>query len=312
MDKIEVLGLLEPDVERLIAQHEKARGPLWMPSQLLFPKEGTFDGERLKLLQNEATKIPPALRAVFVLNSLTEAGLPDFLRLLTQYVGDKGPWGAWNDLWTAEEDRHDGLMHDLLRYTQFVDVSTVEELQYQYLRIGFRPEWKEDPYQLIAYAMLQEQATQVSHGNMAKFLKSCAPAWSIPLGYIAGEEGRHALFYRSIFERILTRDPEAAVISLWKVVETFQMPGGVLPGYKDLSYAAIRTEVFTPEHFGRILEQVFGQIRLTDVMMGTREGVAAKQRLLEHPSRVAKFGQAIMRRAAKPLTFSFLSDPVTI
>lgn len=137
----EVLRFLEPTVQRLIDSHLVNQN-LWMPSELLHP--GGYTHERSVQLKIEANDVPLAARAVLVLNALTEAGLPHFHRLLAQYLGEDTNWRVWTDLWTAEEDRHDGVLHDYIRETRLVDVGEVERLQYQYLMTGFRPEWNQD------------------------------------------------------------------------------------------------------------------------------------------------------------------------
>ena len=66
----------------------------------------TAPTQHLAALRAQADGIPDPARAALALNILTEEGLPHFHRLLAVYLGDDSFWRIWNNLWTAEEDRH--------------------------------------------------------------------------------------------------------------------------------------------------------------------------------------------------------------
>ena len=103
--KVEVLGDLEPVVDKLIEAHESKR-ILWFPSELLAPPEGEDPERHRAALRERARGIHDSARVAVGLNLLTEEGLPHFHRLLAQYLDEDGFWRKWNYLWTAEEDRH--------------------------------------------------------------------------------------------------------------------------------------------------------------------------------------------------------------
>ena len=44
-----------------------------------------------------------------------------FHRLLAVFLGDESHWRLWNNLWTAEEDRHGQVLHDYARDTRLFD-----------------------------------------------------------------------------------------------------------------------------------------------------------------------------------------------
>src|SRR5690606_25560546 len=90
-------------------------------------------------------------------------------RLLAVYLGNESHWSAWNNLWTAEEDRHGQVLHDYVRESSLLNQRRLEEMQFEYLRAGFAPAWDRDPYRVFAYTTVQERATQHSHaatGNL--------------------------------------------------------------------------------------------------------------------------------------------------
>ena len=119
-------------------------------------------------LRAQAAGIPDPARAALALNLLTEEGLPHFHRLLAVYLGDDSFWRSWNNLWTAEEDRHGQVLHDYARDTRLLDQRRLEEMQFEYLRAGFHPEWDRDPYRVFAYTTVQERATQFTWDRCAR------------------------------------------------------------------------------------------------------------------------------------------------
>ena len=135
--KVEVLQDLESTVHELMDAHEKKR-PLWFPSDLLGPKAGEDPDRHTAMLRKRAAGIPDAACAALALNTLTEEGLPHFHRLLAVYLGDDSFWRLWNNLWTAEEDRHGAVLHDYMHDTRVVDLRRMEEMQFSYIKQRLR------------------------------------------------------------------------------------------------------------------------------------------------------------------------------
>ncbi len=308
VEKYRILEDMGPQIEGLLNLHTTGQR-LWMPVDLLFPAELSHS-ERLEQLQAEGRNIPPALWAVAVLNALTESGLPHFHRLLAVHLGNDSVFRAWTDLWTAEEDRHDGLLHDLFRVAGTVVIRAVEELQYAYLRAGFRPNWELDPYQLLAYTAIQEQATQIAHGNLGRHLKRTAPGFAVMLGHIAGEEGRHAHFYREVFRNILLQDPGAALLAFSRVARNFDMPGVSIPGFADLEYVAKRLNIFGPLEFKRIMNDLLALWNIEKMNPPTDAAKVVQRKLLKFPQTLERSALAFDRQEKRELTFSFLPGVV--
>src|SRR5690606_28792154 len=121
----------------------------------LGPAPGTDPAAHTEELRRRAEGNPDHARAALALNMLTEEGLPHFHRVLAVYLGDDSFWRNWNNLWTAEEDRHGVLLHDYVRETRLLDNRRLDEMQFEYLRAGFSPEWDKDPYRVFVYTSLQ-------------------------------------------------------------------------------------------------------------------------------------------------------------
>ncbi len=301
--KIEVLQDLEQIVLDLMEQHERKR-PLWMPNELLGAKPGEDPDEHVRQLRRRAEGIPDSARAALTLNMLTEEGLPHFHRLLAVYLGDDSHWQAWNNLWTAEEDRHGVILHDYIRDTRIVNQTRLEEMQFSYLKSGFQPDWDKDPYRVFVYTTLQERATQQSHSETGRLIGEYEPLLSECLGNVATEEARHFSFYRTIFEEILKRDPDEALHSASLIMPSIEMPGHTMPGFRDLADVIRRSGIYGPRDYLRIVQE---QIRYwkIDAINGLNEmGRKAQEKIMEIPSRLQRIAEHIETRS-KAKTFSF-------
>src|ERR1700704_2884293 len=146
--KLEVLQDLEPKVRELMEVHERKR-ELWFPSDLVGPGADECPDTHLIKLGEQASGIPDPARAALALNLLTEEGLPHFHRLLAVYLGTDSIWAKWNNLWTAEEDRHGAILHDYTRDAGVFDPVVIEKMQFEYIKAGFEPEWDRDPYRVF-------------------------------------------------------------------------------------------------------------------------------------------------------------------
>jgi len=207
----EAMTAIATVIASVVKDHE-SKQRLWMPSELI-PNQHQFP------------KLPPEIAGLLTLNSLTEDGLPFFLSLLVKHLGDEGAIWDWNRLWSAEEDRHGrviGLyLYSTLSRETLIDI---ERMQYAYMRSGFWPNWSNDPFQLIAYVVLQEQATWLSHAGIARRAVDVDPVLVSILSKVAGEEHKHYQAYLAMFEALLAHNPSHAIKSLFLSVKGFDMP----------------------------------------------------------------------------------------
>ena len=301
--KIEVLEDLEEKVRELMEIHERKR-ELWFPSDLLGPAEDECPDANLAQLRAQAAGIPDAARAALALNLLTEEGLPHFHRLLAVYLGDESFWRSWNNLWTAEEDRHGQVLHDYVRDTRLLKQRKLEEMQFEYLRAGFHPQWDRDPYRVFAYTTVQERATQFSHSETGKIVAEYEPRLGIILSQVAKEEARHYTFYRTVFEEILKRDPDQALHSASFILPAIDMPGVTMPGFKELADVIRRAGIYGPRDYLRIVQE---QIRYWKIesLEGLNElGRKAQEKILGIPARLKRIADHMETRS-KSKTFSF-------
>ncbi len=303
---VTIMAELEPVIAELVEHHLKSRR-LWMPSDLL-PR--SHNEEKMRELRVRTNNIPNEIRAVLALNTLTEDGLPSFHRLLAIHLGDDSYWKMWIDLWTAEEDRHGAALDQYICATSLLYGPEFERLRYNYLLQGFRPDWSFDPlFMIIAYTVIQEVATQISHRNVAKAVKETEPTLCEILGRIAGEEGKHAYVYRSVFEKMLTFDLDRGLQALWQVIRSFTMPGVSMPIYGQLAYVAMRTGIFTPADFGNIVRDLIARWQIAHMHELSSEGSVAQRQILAFPERQERRQEKLEGIKPRSFNFLFLSAP---
>jgi len=303
MTKIEVLRDLESKVAELMAAHE-AKRPLWFPADLLDAKPGESQAEHEKGLMARAQSMPDAIKSALALNLLTEEGLPHFHRLIAVYLGDDSHWTNWNNLWTAEEDRHGTVLTDYCKSTRILDRRTLEVMQFAYLKAGFQPAWDRDPYRVFAYTTVQERATQVSHGNTGKICAEYDPVLGDALASVASEEARHFFFYRTMVTEILQRDPDEMLVSLSLVLPGIDMPGHTIPGFVQLADVIRRSGIYGPRDYLKIVQEQLKHWKV-DTLTGLNEiGKKAQEKLLAIPDRLTRVADLLDTRS-KAKTFSF-------
>ena len=301
--KVEVLADLEPDVVELMKSHE-AKRVLWFPSELLAPEPDTDPDKYVSQLRERARGISLPARVALCLNTLTEEGLPHFHRLISQYLGPDSIWSKWNNLWTAEEDRHGTILHDYTRDSRILDNPVMERMQFEYLKAGFEPSWDKDPYRVFVYTTLQERATQVSHANTGKVASEHEPLIGTVLSNVAKEEARHYVFYRAIFERVLERDPNRALESAAHIMPSIDMPGVNMPHFREMADVIRRAGIYGPRDYLRIVEEAV-RFWAIDKIDGLNEiGKKAQEKILAIPARLERVAD-MMETRSRAKTFSF-------
>ena len=301
--KIEVLQDLEDIVRELMEIHERKR-ELWFPSDLIGPTADESPETHITKLRQQAAGIPDHARAALALNLLTEEGLPHFHRLLAVYLGDDSFWRSWNNLWTAEEDRHGQVLHDYARDTQLLQQRKLEEMQFEYLRAGFHPQWDRDPYRVFAYTTVQERATQFSHSETGKIVAEYEPRLASILTQVAKEEARHYTFYRTVFAEILKRDPDQALHSASFILPAIDMPGVTMPGFKDLADVIRRAGIYGPRDYLRIVQEQIRYWKIESYEGLNELGRKAQEKIMGIPARLKRIAEHMETRS-KGKTFSF-------
>lgn len=304
----EVLNGIEPLVREYMERHVAAR-KLWMPSDLMPADEQTdaaFEDE-LRALRERARGLPDGVRVALALNLLTEEGLPHFHRLVAVYMGHDGIWAQWNNLWTAEEDRHGCVLRDYVRDARVFNLRALETMQYQYIESGFNPEWKDDPYRLLAYTSLQEKATQTSHSNAGRIAGQYEPKLQKILAHISADEARHYAFYRDSFSAVLKADTNRALAALAAVAPALAMPGHNIDGYAQMSEVERRSGIYGPREYLKLVEELVTHWAIDKLTGLSAVGRAAQEKVMQLPARLARMADYIDSKThTRSFSFEFI------
>jgi acyl-[acyl-carrier-protein] desaturase len=304
----EVLRTLEPLITTYIQRHRDSR-KLWMPSELL-PANEQSDPEteaELQAMRTRAKSLPDSVRVALALNLLTEEGLPHFHRLVAVYMGYEGPWAEWNNMWTAEEDRHGCVLRDYVREARVFDMAHLERLQYQYIESGFNPGWFGDPYRLLAYTSLQEKATQTAHSNAGRIAGNHEPKLQKILAHISADESRHYVFYRDSFAAVLKADTNRALAALAAVAPALAMPGHNIEGYAQMSEVERRAGIYGPREYLKLVEELVRHWTIDKLTGLTSLGRAAQDKIMTLPKRLARMADYIESKShARTFSFDFI------
>jgi acyl-[acyl-carrier-protein] desaturase len=301
--KMEVLQDLEDLVSEWMATHE-AKRVLWFPTELLSPAPDTDPVKHIADLRERARGISEPARVALALNLLTEEGLPHFHRLLAVYLGDDSHWGRWNNLWTAEEDRHGAVLHDYAHDAQIFDPLVVEKMQFDYIRAGFAPAWDRDPYRVFVYTSLQERATQFSHAATGRLASEYEPTIGVVLQNVAKEEARHYTFYRTAFKEVLARDPDRALESAAKIMPAIDMPGINMPNFREMADVVRRAGIYGPRDYITIVQELIKYWAIETVDGLSDVGKKAQEKILSIPERLERVATVIESKSRRK-TFSF-------
>ncbi|PPE74851.1 fatty acid desaturase [Solimonas fluminis] len=304
----EVLQSLEPTVRELMQKHRDSR-KLWMPSDLLPADEQSEPNheEELRALRERARGLPDGVRVAIALNLLTEEGLPHFHRLVAVYMGHDGAWAEWNNLWTAEEDRHGCVLRDYVRDARVFNMKALEEMQFQYIESGFNPDWKDDPYRLLAYTSLQEKATQTSHANAGRLAGNYEPKLQKILAHICADESRHYVFYRDSFSAVMKLDSNRALHALAAVAPALAMPGHNIAGFAQMSEVERRAGIYGPREYLRLVEDLVKHWAIDKMDGLSAMGRAAQDKVMQLPKRLSRMADYVESKAhSRSFSFEFI------
>jgi acyl-[acyl-carrier-protein] desaturase len=310
--KTEVLKHLEEKVKIWMQDHVDKR-KLWFSSDFLPADEKMNEDQEKNIsqLRERVRGVKDEVRVAVALNLLTEEGLPHFHRLIAKYLGDKSFWSKWNNMWTAEEDRHGAILRDYVRDARLFSFREVELMQFHYIESGFNPDWDKDPYKVFVYTTLQERATQFSHKNTGKLAGDDEPLLNGILSNIAADEAKHFTFYRNVFKEIINLDPNNAMLSAVDIMPAIDMPGFSMPNFRDMADVVRRVGIYGPLDYKKIVEE---SIKFWEIEMltGLNElAQKAQEKILSIPKRLEKVAEYIEKRTeSKTFSFDFIYNRI--
>jgi acyl-[acyl-carrier protein] desaturase len=234
---LELIHALEPIAEAGLNQH-LASTKNWNPHDYVPWSDGSnyafFGGLDWDTGQSRLSEVA---RVAMVTNLLTEDNLPSYHRSIAENFSIDDAWGAWVNRWTVEENRHGIALRDYLVVTRAVDPIALEQARIAQVTAGFSPGQQgqrairpESMLDALSYVTFQELATRVSHRNTGR---ACAePIADELLKRVAADENLHMIFYRSVAAAALDISPDEAMVSIWRILVNFQMPGFAIPNFR--------------------------------------------------------------------------------
>lgn len=244
----------------------------------------------------EAHLVSRGVRSALLLNLLTEDNLPAYHLALWRTFGDRGVWGEWLRLWTAEEGRHAIALRDYLSTTRLVDVFELERLRMAHVRCAFEPAFVPEMLDGLVYLTIQELATRIAHRNTGELIGQ--PAAEALMTRISVDENLHHVFYRDLVTAAFDCAPSATMAAVARQVTSFVMPGWGMPSFRVLAQQIAAVGVYDLEiHLRDVLHplllrrwNVFGLGGLSAEGHRSREELAAF---------LARMDRIVLRRALR-------------
>ncbi len=336
--RIEVVRGMEPDVRQMLdsGKYLLPSEKLWQPSDLLPDFRYSDWPDEVTELQAESEGAPPELWVGLVGNTVTEGALPAYLSLLTRITAikdqtgaDSDAWSQWARGWTAEESRHDRVLHEYLYLSGKVDMKAVDRTIQGLIANGFDSKAGDDPYNLFIYATLQEADTEIAHRNTANlFAKVDARRIAKVCGRTAGDERRHFNFYADVTGHIMTIDPDGGLVAFDTMLRNrIVMPGALMAVDETLEenqrqsdlfakYSAVTQAVgiLTPQDHLDVVENLLNRWDIVNLPVTRDDAKRAQDRLMTYPDRMARVFDRLSRHPIDdtPLEFPWIEGSISL
>ena len=243
--------------------------------------------------------LPDAVRSSLLVNLLTEDNLPFYFHAITRMFGNDDVWGEWNRRWTAEEGRHSIVIRDYLTVTRTLDPVALERARMQQVQAGFSGESLPNAANGFVYVALQELATRIAHWNTGVLMTD--QTGIEVMKRVAADENFHHLFYRDLVSAALEVDPSMVVKAIQHQVETFEMPGTGIDGFRAHAFAIAQAGIYDLElHHDKILVPCIVRAWKIDQLTGLdAEAEEARDRLFADMERTKRVGARFSEKRAR-------------
>ncbi len=296
-EQLELVEAVEATVVRLTAEHRERRQGWYAHEYVPWEQGRSFVDEPWD--PGQAT-LSPEVRTALVLNLLTEDNLPYYHAEIAGRLPKTGAFAEWANLWTAEEGQHSIALRSYLLTSRNCDPRSLEDDRMATMEAGHLSGY-EDPAALFVYTTAQELATRVSHRNAGR-LADDETAYAL-MARIATDENHHFMFYRGVTSAMLEQDPDTMLESIFRVFDSFKMPGTVIPGFVRRAVDMAKVGVYNLRiHHDRVLQPLlrdWGIEHLTGISARGRE---LQDRIMDLPGRVLKAAEIFERRIARLAT----------
>jgi len=279
-EKLKIINSIDSEISDLINDHKKKK--LWLPGDLLPDPSKDDYIDKITEIRKEGNGLSYDTKVSLVGNTITEEGLPSYMKWLSDSIGQNGALSYWNRRWTMEEKSH-GVVSDRYLATQkWLSMKHYEISKSNEIENGFDPKTGNDPFLALMYTSFQEPATKISHTWVAKKAKEQgATVLSNILYHITADEARHALFYQGVVKKLFKVAPEvsmesfAELIKIGMVMPSKTMYDGVDDNlFDNFELASQKSGHFTSIDYSDIMRQLYNNFGISTLK--NLFGVAAK------------------------------------
>ena len=152
-------------------------------------------------------RITPEIYVAVETAVLTEVNLPWFTSgLVKTFTGTLEVLQDFVHTWTSEEDQHSLTLETYLLLAAHGDPKLRSQHRKQVMRVGWELNLA-TPFEAIVYTTIQELATMVFYGNVARAVEPQDPGLARLLHRLAQDESLHYAFYRDVTRAHLRINP---------------------------------------------------------------------------------------------------------
>jgi len=219
-------------------------------------------------------------------NLLTERNLPQYHELMMRQVFDTQAWPEhaeplrrWVRTWTAEEHPHEEFLKQTLIATEIVPLREFEQgaVSVETTPLGVEVN---DLVSLWAYTMPQEGATEVSHGNTAKFF---SPTVRQGMEALSRNEATHKRAMTNFMRWAMEVDPDYATQVLYREVVNFQMPGKEgIPNFSAYAADVAVAGLYDHVRFRKLVRESLAQLRVDQLDLMSERSREYRDKLYEY------------------------------
>jgi len=285
----------------------------WHPTDFL-PSMGDGWQDALAGFRARCAGLSDDLLVVLCGNTITEEALPAYHSWLSNLEGGLDPTGVgeaplcrWTRYWVADEQKHGSVLSRFLYLSGRVNMNEVESTVQSLIRNGFDASTGRDMHKGFVYTSLQEAATRIAHGNVAKLARKegCDDLGRM-LEAITADEARHETAYQRFVSRLLELDGDRCVVAMAGMVER----GIVMPGRKMdedagtgslfsvFSAIAQRLRVYTTRDYVEIIDRNLRRWNIFEKTFQGDEANRAQERLHAFLGRLKRLADRAERQSA--------------
>lgn len=316
----EILEELTPTIEEYL-ENPSWSNRTWNPGTILNFMEGPDREEQLAQFAERSKRVSDQALVIATGFAITERGLPNYSARTAHISGDgtgvsKDAWSRFFRRWNAEEEEHGAILSRYLFLTGRVDMAAFDHSTFSLIENGFAQN-PDETYHALFYPMIQEPIAQIGYVNLAKLVASSDPLLAGICRKIAGDEARHAAFYKAVGKALFSskkRKDEAIVHFAGFMSKVLNMPSRLMADrtngapptlYERFTNVAVSSGVFGGSDYADILEGLNRDLGVIDFDARSEYLENAKINLIGLPDRLRKMAKRRAKHTPAPFDWIY-------